>query len=390
MQTKVLIILPTDKFLHRQILEGILAYSREHGPWQFHFETGERYEQGLGNGRRWGCAGIIALPRERHQVTRILQSRIPTVLINPPLPRGMRPALPPQSHVTYVLRNQEDVGRTAANFFLERGFTDFAFVGTPEKASWCERRRLGFAARLKEANFGCTFFKGAPEGVRANFDQEAVYLKAWLRSLKPGTALYTVRDRRALQILGLCLELGITVPDTIAVLGTDNDEVLCETATPSLSSIALDGQNAGRLCARLLDQHMHRQKVEPLVDLAYPRVVSRLSTDASQVADPFIARALAIVRADLSMRQSIRNIAEVLGLSERSLEMKARRTLGTTFKTEVNRIRLNEAVRLISNSDLPLQRIAEKCGYCNASHLGLAFRNAFGHSPSVFRYQDPK
>ena len=60
MKAKVLIILPTDKFLHRKILEGILDYGRKHGPWQFHFETGDRYEQGLANGNRWGCGGIIA------------------------------------------------------------------------------------------------------------------------------------------------------------------------------------------------------------------------------------------------------------------------------------------------------------------------------------------
>ena len=85
MKAKILIILPSDKFLHRQILEGILAYGSEHGPWQFHFETGDRYEQGLGKGRRWGCTGIIAMVRESAQLKELIDTKIPAVFINPPI-----------------------------------------------------------------------------------------------------------------------------------------------------------------------------------------------------------------------------------------------------------------------------------------------------------------
>lgn len=390
MKAKVLVILPTDKFLHRKILEGILDYGRQHGPWQFHFETGDRYEQGLTNGSRWGCNGIISMPREHAQLATILQSGIPSVVLNPPSPLGGRQTALPPKNVTYVNRNQEDVGRTAANYFLERGYRHFAFVGIPEPTGWCLRRQEGFVSTLARKGHRCDIFGGAPKDARASFDLEAPHLSSWLKNLSPGTALYAVRDRRALQILGLCLENGITVPDTIAVLGTDNDEVLCDTATPSLSSISLDGHNAGLLCAKLLAQHMRYKHVEPFVDLAFPTVVTRLSTDANLIEDPFIAKALTLVRKNLSRLPSLPELAAQLGVSERTLELKAKLVLGTTLKAEVDRIRLNEAVRLVSNSDLPLREIAEMCGYCCTSHMGTAFRTTFGHSPSVFRYQEPK
>ena len=390
MNDKILIILPSDKFLHRQILEGILHYGREHGPWQFHFETGDRHEQGLANGSRWGCGGIIALPRTSQQLATILKSGIPSVILNPPLPLRGRKSVPRSARVTFVNRNQEDVGRTAALYFLERGFRHFAFVGMPEPSAWSERRREGYVATLRQHGMTCTVCPEAPADARGNFDLEAAYLSGWLKSLPPGTALYAVRDRRALQVLGLCLENGITVPDTIAVLGTDDDEVLCATATPSLSSIALGGHNAGQLCARLLDGHLHHRAVEPVVELAFPSVVTRLSTDVNLVEDPFLAKALTLIRKDLSNCPSIPELAAHLGISERTLQMKARRVLGTTLKAEIERIRLNEAVRLVSNTSLPLQKIAEMCGYCCSSHMGTAFRATFGHSPSVFRYQEPK
>ena len=96
MKAKVLIILPADKFLQRQILEGVLAYGREHGPWQFHFETGNRYEQGLGKGRRWGCTGIIAMLREPSQLKELAATEIPAVFINPPLSGKAKNEMPPK------------------------------------------------------------------------------------------------------------------------------------------------------------------------------------------------------------------------------------------------------------------------------------------------------
>ena len=388
MKAKVLVILPSDKFLHRQILEGVLAYGHERGPWQFHFETGERYEQGMEKVRSWGCGGIIAMVRDPGQLRKMLNTKVPAVFINPPQ-AGRRMSAPPK-WATFVSRNQEDVGKSAAEYFLERGYRAFAFVGTQRPTPWCERRLRGFRGRLAREGLGCAVFPGAPACDADDFDREAPHVAKWLKTLKPGTALYASRDRRAVQMLNLCIDLGISVPDGLAVLGTDNDEVLCESVTPSLSSIALDGRNAGMLCARLLDMHMRGRKAEPLVDLAFPRVVTRQSTDETLVPDAFIAKALAIVRRDLSVRRTIADIAAELHVSRRTLETKANLVLGTTLKDEMNRIRLNEAVRLISNTRLSIQDVAERCGFCCSSHLNSRFKAAFGYSPSVFRYRNPR
>ncbi|MBE6396682.1 MAG: helix-turn-helix domain-containing protein [Lentisphaerae bacterium] len=391
MKAKVLIILPSDKFLHRQILEGILAYGSKRGPWQFHFETGDRYEQGLGKGRRWGCTGIIAMVREAKQLAELIGTKIPAVFINPPVMKNAKGRKPPQ-WATFVTRDQENVGTTAAEYFLSRGYRNFAFVGTPcsEPAEWCERRLYGFRRRLLGEGLNCFSFSASSPEVASDFDKESIELIAWLKSLPPQTALYAPWDRRALQIIGLCLDAGISVPGSIAILGTDNDEVLCESVSPSLSSIALDGCTAGTLCAQLLDAHMRGLKVEPLVDLAFPRIATRQSTDEMQVPDAFLAKALALVRKDLSVTHTIAELASAVGISKRTLEMKANLILGTTLKAEIDRIRLNEAVRLISNTNMSMQSIAERCGFCCASHLNTRFKTIFGHNPSVFRYQPPK
>lgn len=380
---RVAVILPSDKFQHRQILEGILDHGRAHGPWQFHLELGDRSDLIIGRRHAWSYDGVIAMVADAARCDEILAHRTPTVLINPPS-TDSRPLQPP-SWAAYVDRDQENVGVTAAEYFLGRGHTEFAFLGTATPASWSSRRLTGFGDRLARAGFSCHSF-ALPDTA----ENGAESLSRWLHTLRPGTALYTVDDERALQVLGICSDEGIAVPDTLSVLGTDNDALLCESTTPPLSSIDLEGTSCGTLCARLLDRLMHHRRVEPLVSLAYPRVTTRQSSDAHFIADPFLAKALAIVRQDLSQRQTISTLASAVGVSKRTLEMKTQQILGTTLQAEINGIRLNEAVRLLSNSSLTVQDVAEKCGFSSASHLGTRLKAAFGYNASVFRYQDPR
>lgn len=380
---RVAVILPSDKFQHRQILEGILEHGRAHGPWQFHLELGDRSDLIVGRRRTWLYDGVVAMVSDTTRRDEILAHRTPTILINPPSTDSL--PLQPPSWAAYVDRDQENVGVTAAEYFLGRGHTEFAFLGTATPASWSSRRLTGFASRLAKAGFPCRTYE-MPESSA----HEARAVAEWLHTLRPGTALYTVDDERALQVLGICSDEGIAVPDTLSVLGTDNDALLCESTTPPLSSIDLEGTSCGTLCARLLDRLMHRRRVEPLVSLAYPRVTTRQSSDAHFIADPFLAKALGIVRQDLSQRHTISDLAAAVGVSKRTLEMKAQQILGTTLQAEINGIRLNEAVRLLSNSSKTVQEVAEKCGFSSASHLGTRLKAAFGYNASVFRYQDPR
>jgi len=134
MKAKILVILPTSNFLHRQVLEGILDYARENGPWQFHLVTGDDFEQGLQSTARWGADGYIALVREHAQMKRILDRKLPGVLLNPPAPLGGAGKAKPPRRTVFVNRDQEGVGKTAAEYFLDRGYTSFAFVGSAKPA----------------------------------------------------------------------------------------------------------------------------------------------------------------------------------------------------------------------------------------------------------------
>ena len=377
---KILVTLPTANFTQRRILEGVLAYARDHGPWMFHLNTGDIAGQGLRRIADWKCSGVIALSAHPELITRLAALKRPAVFINPP--QGKR--RPPNGCV-FVRRDHQNLGRLAAEYFLARGYRSFAFVGAVRAADWSDGRREGFTARLAKEGLPCAVYPDpSPEEV-ADFAIEAPRLGAWLAALPNSTAQYTVKDMRGQQILAACMDAGIRVPEGVSVLSTDDDAVLCETTTPPLSSIALDGENTGRLCAHILDNLLHGRPVEPIVDIAYPRIVTRRSTDAFAIEDPILARAVAYVRAHIGESVQISAMADALGISVRTIEMKALRHLGHTFREEIRRIRLSEGISLLSNTALPVAAIAERCGFCNASHFSRAVKAAFGYTPGTFR-----
>lgn len=383
--------MPSDGFLHRQILEGILAYGREHGSWQFHFETEENCKQALNDVRSEDCTGIIAAIRRPEHYERLLAAKKPAVFINPPVYAAHRGKTPP-AWATFVNRDQENIGVSAAEYFLSRGYRHFAFASDSADgtARWRKMRMEGFRRKLRAEGLDCSTFSAPSRNAASGFCGESETLTSWLRSLPQNTALYATTDPLALRIIKVCSDAGISIPGAIAILGTGDDRVLCESNSPTLSSVSLDGRNTGTLCAQILDRRIQGRRTEPLIDLAFPRIITRQSTDETQVSDPFLARVLAMVRKDLSVTHTAAELSAAVGISKRTLEIKMRNVLGTTLKAETDRIRLNEAVRLISNTDLSIQTIAERCGFCCASHLNTRFKTVFGHNPSVFRYQDPK
>jgi len=172
------------------------------------------------------------------------------------------------------------------------------------------------------------------------------------------------------------------------VLGTGNDEILCETTTPSLSSIELDGENTGYECAKLLDGRMRLPAAAAAacrVSLSQARVITRRSTDISCIADPHMAKALAFIRAGFGTRLTVAQVARHANISQRLLEMKSRQTLGRTVRDEIQRHRLNHARALLRNSQKTVSEIAAECGFCDPSHLGLWFRKTFRLTPTAFR-----
>jgi LacI family transcriptional regulator len=382
---RVLLDFPTANLIHRQILNGILRYAHQHGPWEFHMITHMLGEQGLRRTREWGCSGAIALVDTLARARAVLSTGAPTVFFNPP--RALLTRLRAAGRWSCVLRDQTGLGRAGAAYFAERQYSHFAFVGEVNDAAWSLERARGFCERVAECGCVCERYPSLPRRERDDFGLEQKRLRAWLRALPKPVALMAAWDRRARQVLDTCLEAGISVPHEIAVLGVDNDEILCETTTPSLSSVALDGENNGFEIAKLLDRQMRgaRARRPEVHVLGLASIVSRRSTETTCVADPLIAKALAFIQANPGVAVTVGEVARHLNVSRRLLELKARQSFGRTIRDEIQRIRFDRVRSLLQNTELTVSEIAASCGFYDPSHLCLRFRRTFGLTPAAFR-----
>ena len=383
---RVLLLIPTANLIQRQLLNGILRYAHQHGPWEFHMITGYFEEQGLRMTREWGCTGAIALTETQSDIDTVLSAGVPVVFINPPA--DLRGSDGPLAKHCCVIRDQPAVGRVGADYFLNRQYTNFAFVGHSKNKPWSSLRQQGFVDRLQEKGFGCNVYPSPSRSECNDFGLEKKRLAAWLQSLPKPVALMVSRDQRARQVLDTCAGEGITVPHEVAVLGVDNDEILCETITPSLSSISMDGENTGYDCAKLLDEQMtlpEASRKPCVLSLGMPSVVTRRSTDTSCISDPLIAKAMEYIQLNIDKPLAVADVAKYLNVSQRLLEMRARRSIGLTICSEIQRLRLNRARTLLRNTKMTVSEIALECGFYDPSHLGLWFKKTFEMTPTEFR-----
>ena len=231
---------------------GILDYAREHGPWHVLLQEGRLGEQLL-DLRRLGIAGAIAECPSPEEVALIASLRVPVVLLEDPAPAGRRPEGSPLSSAPCVRMDSRGVGRMAADYFLARGYTSFAYVDETQGLFWSAERREGFAESVRAAGFPCAVFGGPfTARERAHWSAERPRMVRFLLSLPRPTAILAAMDGRARLVLEACSAAKLRVPEEIAVLGVDDDPLLCEASMPPLSSIRTDRYRHGREAAARL------------------------------------------------------------------------------------------------------------------------------------------
>jgi len=382
LQTKhILVVFSKFDLTHRQMLGGILKYAHDNraSHWTTQLElmgTSRRKPSELKKGRFDGIIAAVVNPSDRRNY---LSAGVPIVLYEPTLAKWDRSRRPDRS-VTFFNDHAAE-GRTAAEYFIQRGYRHFAYVGTPGPIAWSEARRRGFVSTLSGKGFGCKVYHPPQAGGRMDPTREAACLSRWLAKLPRGTALFAVHDERAQQIASLANLAGIPVPEHIAILGVDDDELLCTTASPTLSSIPVNATETGYRFAKALDDLLHGVRHNPVVRTCHTRVITRQSTDISIIEDPNAARAVAYMRQHLGDSVGGRQIADAARCSLRTLQMHMLSSLGRTLKDEFAFLRRTEAVSLLANTSMGVDQIARACGFCGASHLGLHLKRHLGVRP---------
>ena len=166
----------------------------------------------------------------------------------------------------------------------------------------------------------------------------------------------------------------------------DNDEVICDLASPPLSAIRASYERIGFEAAALLEKLMNGEPHARGPMLVPPGdVVIRQSTDVLAVHDEALEKALRFIRANLSLSMNVTQIAKSTGVSRRALERKFRAIVGQSPLQEIRRLRIELAKQLLVETNLPTPPIADRCGFATAQMFSDVFRQQTGQSPTAYR-----
>jgi LacI family transcriptional regulator len=211
-------------------------------------------------------------------------------------------------------------------------------------------------------------------------------LHRWLAGLPKPVAIFACNDVRGQQVINACRERGIDMPGAVAVMGVDNDEMLCALSRPTLTSIEPDTRRIGCEAAALLARLLTQKRVPAEFHNIPPvRVVERQSTDTVPVAEPLVFRAIQLLREHGCDGLTVENVCERLDCSRTALDNLFRNRLGHTVSAELIRIRLNRAIQLLRDTDQPLEQIAPRCGLPSVAYLCRFIRRETGKTPGQFR-----
>lgn len=369
----IAVLIGTSRSYGRQVIRGIGDYARIHGPWLFHLPI-DGEPQGIPPREEWNGDGIIAQPRHHAAfVQQLSRCRLPVVTLSgPPGTGGLRS----------VLADQRAVAEQAINHFRERGFVRFAYCAIASERVWPPTGDL-FRRLAEEKGQPCDVYQPA-------YDPQArtlrlAHLGEWLKSLRKPVGLLAGNDLRAREVLDACRLVGLNVPEAIAVLGVNDDELICELANPPLSSVMHNARRIGYEAAALLHRMLKGDK--DVADVLVPPlgVHTRQSTDLLAIEDPEIATAVRFIRENACQGIRVEDVLDQVALSRRSFEMRFRKAIGRPPHEEIRRVQLERVKSLLLQTDYKLEHIAELTGFSTAQYLAGLFRKVMKTTPGTFR-----
>jgi LacI family transcriptional regulator len=365
-------------FYEHGIARGVVRYAKDRPEWRL-YGYGWMFRP-LTDLKSWHGDGLISRVETSAAADRLAALDLPVVDVAGAYHRpGFR-------HVT---NDDFLTGANAAAHLASCGFQRFAFLGV-SGTFWSEERRRGFLHGLSAAESAHP--RVVPQLSRSlswweDTRGSPTALADFLSRLQLPAALFACNDTAGLRATELAHRLGIAVPEGLAILGVDNEDIICELASPSLSSIMLDCETIGYKAASCLDAVLNRKGPADGSRTSVPPrdVAERESTKVFSCPDPVVARAVTFIRARAYEGINVGDVVSVAAASRRSLEMRFRSAMGRTIHQEIARARIARARRLLADSSLTVEKVAAGAGFSAVQRFHAEFRRAEGMSPGQWR-----
>jgi len=400
----------TDFYEHG-IARGIVRFARGRSDWDL-YGFGWMFQH-MGSLEGWEGDGLIARIESGRDADRLAARGLPLVDVAGAWPRP---------GFNQVCNDDAATGRLAGRHLRALGFPRFAFCGVT-RVGWSRARREGFRQAVGAGTAGLPVFEESLPWWEHVHRSER--LESWLAALRTPVALFACNDTAGLKLAAACRSVGLAVPRDVAILGVDNEDILCELCVPPLSSVMLDceriGFNAAEHLAALLDAGVAHGVTRPAsrgsrragkeprragdtsrrgaprtprgsiasrdqpVRIAPREVVERASTRIVASADPLVERALTVIRSEATGGLTVTALMKATPSSRRGLETRFRAALGRSIHDEIVRVRIEKARELLRGTTLTIAAVADESGYGNAQRFHEAFKRSSGMTPGAYR-----
>ncbi|MFP4224674.1 MAG: substrate-binding domain-containing protein [Phycisphaeraceae bacterium] len=361
----------------RGTLAGVRGYIREHGSWYVTLAEHSITQPASQLLQAWRPDGIIARLESEELRELVMAKHVPTIEVG-----GHRDQYP-----LPMIHNDDDaIGRMGAEHLIGLGHRHFGFL-TDTRFRWSTERCEAFVEAVASPRRTCSVFDRAELAeAGATLAEQRHAVAQWIQTLPEVVGVMAMNDILAQQIAEAARLAQRSIPDNFAVLGVDDDEVICDLTEPPLSSVVPDSYRIGYTAAQQLERMMRGESVSPKPVKVRPlRVARRRSTDAVVVDDPAVAQAVAYIREHACQGITVTDVLEQVDMTRRMLDARFTKLIGRTPYQEILRIKLNRAKVLLTETTLPLSRIAAATGFKEAECLSVAFKRTIGQTPGRYR-----
>ena len=378
---RLLIISDFTEAFPSKLLKGIVNYSRRKEQWGI-CRMPPAYKKLIGIpgvvqwAKSWGADAVIGQFEETDDVGLFAVNGI--VAIAQDFKQRFK-------NIPNITADYIGTGRMAARFYLNRGFRNFGFFGF-SNVCWSDERCEGFRQEVEAAGYGHSFYTYNLQDIDNLWYYEREQLADWLHAIPKPIAIMACDDNQGNNLIEACHTAGVKIPTEVAVIGVDNDELLCSLGSTALSSIAVDIEGGGYRTAELIEKMVAEPEgsYDDIV-LQPVKIVERMSTAGFATGDAQIRRVLLLIHRNVTRRISVTELMNEAALSRRALERRFRAVTGESIYQYITGLKLKYFAEKLVDTTNPVNNIALAMGETDTKTISRRFRQIYGCAPLEWR-----